>query len=368
MNPTVLSLTMLLAALAFLGGCNKQDGTVPPGPLPPAGETEIMLGSSVMEGTSAQTRQPYEEEISASNPLRVMVLANWNLNMTPSTRRTRGTMTFNDNSSAVVYDKPVDEGESTFREDPEEVLYFAGFYPLNNAIGSLWDVDNELGLAEFDFTGCEDVMYAPSRSATANEVKGGVYPMLRFEHRLTKLQFLFSGDQAATDLGIQVTGLKLIKVAGSPGGGNVPHTIRINQSTINSELINWDNGWIDAWDITMDDTESKAFTDAPYPITNTPVAKAYMLAPYVTTISGPDPVNFEYRFEIAYTVTPFDSPSEPRIVTVDIDLMNMAGNSPYIGKTTGKAWEITFNFKGNQIVAIASITPWEDGGTVIQDI
>lgn len=343
------NLYVLMAAAFVLASCAKSED--------PASvnndEVEFSVKSSVIgvnvtraayEGTTPTTTAPLTARVlTSATPL------NYN------TLHCDGTMTFTSNTN-VSYNKPVPTG-STYTFSGGTNYYLSALYP-----DAGWTITS--GKASRTLTGKEDVMFAPQDITNKTAVTGGTYPTMAFAHKLTYLRLLFSGDSDATTAVTKVTNIQLAQVNGT----DIPTTVVVDLSTTGQP-------------VTFTGTATSLFcydgtTDATFAVENasgytvpltTPVEKAYILAPPAKVSAA---ASYEYTFKIDYTVG--TSPVVNKSLSVNVDLTKALGGTtslPAEGVSVeGYAFDININFLGGQIVAIATIADWKDGGGLTVDL
>ncbi|MDH6313581.1 hypothetical protein M2137_002371 [Parabacteroides sp. PFB2-10] len=312
--------------LGLLSGCSDND------PDFIGGNTgaEIVASATSLRQPSVETKAPYNETSpSVDSPLKARVLASKTSgDYTASTGKLHadGTMTFT-GAGRTPYDTEGFSGKSFYELDGSS-LYFCGLYPATG-----WSA-SPTTTASFTFTGKEDVMFALQTSSDISQA--AEKPEFTFNHLLTKLHITLVTENAGipaawgdiTDL--QLTNTKN-KVTVSLGAANMGAAVPVNSaysvdnsiSTLSAHLV-------------ADDTPvSNYSTGIPIALKSDDLApQAYILAAPVTAGDGN-----EYTLRI--------KTSNGSDKTIGLDLKTES--TPFEGSTQGRSFNVTLNFRGNEI-------------------
>lgn len=329
----------VLMIVFILLSCSKSND-----PSPPGNGVEFSVKASVLD-IKTSTRTAYEGNDLTVKPLTALVLTSNALhNYATANVVCNGTMTFK-SASNVVYNKPVTSGRFLFPEGTA-TYYMSALHPATG-----WNLTATNGKALRTLTGKDDVMVAPQRETTAAAVVTGTYPTMAFAHKLALLRLWFSGDAEAIAAATTVTDIQLTSITDAA----IPANIEINLSSA-SQTVTFAGAapMLNCYGAGKDTDYASTYAQG-YPVTDTPVEIAYTLAP--PTLIDASAGNYEYTFMVGYAAG-----GTNRTMSIHVDLAKtITGDIPAGKSTGGYAFNITFNFVGGQIHAMATVAEWKDG-------
>lgn len=354
---------MMVAAALSLVACSD---TVVSEPENGNGTEEIRLKSTIIRDLGVVSRTPYEGTTATldEKPLTARILTSLDATSYASANvHCNGTMTFELADTEVAYNKPMDKGTGVYPTGAITTpVYLSGLYPTAN-----WDLATSAGDAIFTITGKDDIMFAPRVESSSQAAAAGTFPELAFTHQLTWLKLKVTGDTQATnpDRPIKVTDIKLVKALGAALQDKA--TVKLSAASQTVEFAESASP-VASISCYVKTTADPAYTDdvftaQEYTVTATATEVAYVMAPPVTATAATDPASFEYTFAVTY-----EDGSIENTVDVTIDLKDTGGTNRFAGDTTGKSFEITFNFIGGKIFGTATVTAWEAAGVAGEDI
>lgn len=269
--------------------------------------------------------------------------------------------------SQAIYPPPRRGESGSYVADP---VYFVAMHPQSSG-QKVWSTDGEGKIANFTFTGCEDVMFAPqvygAYDTQAQNQIVNVSPELAFEHLLTRIsvKMVIVLEEDENRLDVQnawgnVTGMKIQSYDALAGGvleGLNRVTVDLSKGTsfdYSSDLSYDYVGVGSSIGTSMDFYclgNDSTFPGAPLLLTDQVSEVAYvMCAPVEAT---------DASHEYVITVTT-ENRGDQQVV---LDLMNNAAGDKFVGSTRGKHFGVTLKFKkGSAIATSAAVTEWQNGG------
>lgn len=361
---------MLLAGVLLAASCAEKL------PSEKAADGHIWLSASM--NTAPQTRAPYELGAPTSvAPFDASIWASSSGNYQHNEADLQlggGTDALNPNPleyhATVYFENSADQllrGEALYPSDGSTV-YFIGLHP--NSGWSYKDDGSNNPSTSFDFTGNEDLLYAPrvSGSLTQATLPTPVHPQLHFFHLLTLLRVKIYAQDA--------------DVAAS-WGNLLSMTLAGQQTTLDLDLSS-------VPDISSEDfaTRQGAVADK-VTFSGDPEALNFYATGTDNTLDAEYPTGYELptsATEVAYVLCQPKTASEGTEgsrtseytltlntanrtgVTVDIDLKT-ADNAWFSGSTTGRQFTVTLYLKaGGYVAATATVTDWVTGGYINQEV
>lgn len=218
-------------------------------------------------------------------------------------------------------------------------IYFVGMYPSTN-----WETLEEGKIAQYTFTGKEDVMFAHRVSGYYQAGGLSVIPNLLFHHLLTWLKFEIKAEsEDVANMWGPISEIKIrsndrVKIGFDYTESNWAEKIVFSGSTGDPRL-----------NLYKKDTD-EIFPGDSYviPYSTTEEVAYVMCAPVVGA-------NQEYDYYLEIT-------TQHRTTTVPINLKS-AQHTAFSGSTMGKQFTLSLLFKaGNNVAVSTVVTDWENGG------
>ena len=353
---------ILMLAVAAMASCSKSDVETRP-------DLTIKTRSNAVEAV-AGTRV-YEGQIAAANTLTAKVLASKTQGQYGANLYAEGTMTFNDQTTAVAFDAGANG--STFYPANGDKIYLFGLYPSDAA----WTVENDNSGFTCAIDGKTDLMVAKELETSKADAPSA-YKQFVFDHILTRLDLLVvAEDQAAIDAWGEVTGIELTDVASTASAYTQPHnTCKVPVTYAGTDItvvasnrpaysgattgVTMPFYFYDGTGATVADKYTTDLVDA----TNTivlPNAKngdAALRAAY--SVIAPVTIRTLKAFKLKVTTTMSDG----TVITKDgvtVELVDDEHDSIINGTTAGKYYTITLTFKSTEIKASATVNDWVEG-------
>ena len=331
-------LTMLAAAA--LVSCTKSE-------INPINEgVEIALRSDVINASGVVSRAPFEGAVSTANVLEARVAASAAQNF--GTLIANGVMKFN-GSAAANYEQPVDAGNSRFPNSTDPVHLY-GVYPATG-----WTISN--AVAEYTFTGKEDVMATGKISTTQQDVINATYKTLSFKHLLTRLEVKLSA--AAPTVVPMLGDITAIKLIGSDANSTTPVNNKVSANYASDLALTFSSAAsatsLNFYGLSLGADGKKTYTNtvlSAYELTDVPTLVAYSLVAPVTATSA---ATKEYFLEIT-------TANVTGVKRVAVDLLKTDGDF-FEGSTAGRSFTVSINFKiTGEIAPLAAVEEWNEQG------
>ena len=227
----------------------------------------------------------------------------------------------------------------------------AKFYPANGSVylcglfpATTWTMNGTK--ASFTFNGSQDVMAAQQVTSTKADAPNS-YQTLTFEHLLTQITVKFNAETEddAKAWG-NIESLELLSSDESKLANQA--TVTLKDGTADFAGTAGTGFYAVTGGTTYSDTE---YSSTAIPVNNATAVAYTMCAPVVADGN----TGAEYKLKI----TSASNATE----TVDINLKQSGNSADFVDSTAGYSFYIELTFKATEIKAIATITPWENGGT-----
>ena len=336
------NLFYVFSLVAALAGCSQSEYS-PEDNAP----VEIRLGSTT-QSVVGTTRAPVQGTNSPTIKAKVL-LSGTRSAYTQATDKTNrffeGTMTFTSGNATSF-----DNTKQYYPSDGTSV-YLCGLYPDTG-----WEKISDTSTADYTLDGKTDVMAAAQVETSKTDGQGTPdYRTLAFSHLLTNLIIKAKVDASAgapaADViqGIwgDITSLSLVKAGDATPNNKVTVSLADGTAATASAFSGGTAvGFYKAAGTALADYtyEDNAFADTAIPATDTTIAYS-LIAPIEA--KGGSEKDFELLVKTANNTIG---------ITVPLSL-SVAGD------TQGKYCEVTLTFKGNEIMAKATIADWKEGGS-----
>lgn len=222
-------------------------------------------------------------------------------------------------------------------------VYLVGLYPAGAA--NAWTIASDK--ASFIFDGSHDVM--ATRQVETKRTDGTAspttYPTMTFHHLLTRLNLRIQAkDAAAQTAWGEVTS---IKVKSRSTGVDVLFSTEDNTSRPDT-LFNTTAADFPFYTNETDDV----FPQIALPLeASNPNVQSYCL------VAPKNGAGSQVQYDILVTTV-----NHPAVFPVTVGL-NTTGSAAFTGNTQGNKFEITLTFTATEIMAIANVKPWDNGGS-----
>lgn len=229
----------------------------------------------------------------------------------------------------------------------------AKFYPANGSVylcglfpATTWTMNGTK--ASFTFNGSQDVMAAPQVTSTKADAPDS-YKILAFKHLLTQITVKFNAEteEDAKAWG-NITGLELLSAENGEVKLANQATVTLKDGTAEFSGTTGTGFYAVTGGTTYSDIE---YSSTAIPVDNATAVAYTMCAP----VKADGNTGAEYKLKI----TSASNATE----TVDINLKQSGNSADFVDSTAGYSFNIELTFKATEIKAIATITPWKDGGT-----
>jgi hypothetical protein len=216
--------------------------------------------------------------------------------------------------------------------------------------------------AAFAFNGSHDVMAAAQTTTNKALAQGGTYPTLAFAHLLTKLVIkVVASDAAAITAWGNVTKIELVKAKGSAPNSKATVTLATG-AAVRASAFSVPLNPFPFYVVTGGTTYANtAFTGQTLALTTTSTVAAYSLVAPILADGGITPGSADFELKVYTDKAPVAG------VDVPVGLLTNL-SAAYAGETQGKAFDITLTFKGSEIKAKATVSPWVLDGTSSPEI
>ena len=355
---------ILMLAVAAMASCSKSDVESRP-------DLNIKTRSNAVEAV-AGTRV-YEGQIAAANTLTAKVLASKTQGQYGANLYAEGTMTFNDQTTAVAFDAGATG--STFYPANGDKIYLFGLYPSDAA----WTVESDNSSFTCALDGKTDLMVAKELETSKADAPSS-YKQFVFDHILTRLDVsVVAEDQAAIDAWGEVTGIELTDVASTSTAyvqpnnnckvpvtyagtdvsvptANRPAYTATAVSGVTMPFYFYDGNGATVADKYTTDLVSATKTIA---LPNAANSESALRAAY--SVIAPVTIKTLKAFKLKVTTTMTDG----TVITKDgvtVELVDDPDDSIVNnGNTAGKYYSITLTFKSTEIKASATVNDWVEG-------
>lgn len=229
----------------------------------------------------------------------------------------------------------------------------AKFYPANGSVylcglfpATTWTMNGTK--ASFTFNGSHDVMAAPQVTSTKADAPDS-YKTLAFKHLLTQITVKFNAEteEDAKAWG-NITGLELLSAENGEVKLANQAIVTLKDGTAEFTGTAGTGFYAVTGGTTYSDTE---YSSTAIPVDNATAVAYTMCAP----VKADGNTGAEYKLKI----TSASNATE----IVDINLKQSGNSADFVDSTAGYSFNIELTFKATEIKAIATITPWKDGGT-----
>ncbi len=339
-----------LLAVAAMASCSKSELTERS-----ADKDAIKLKSEVL--TVGQSKAPFDG-ITATQSLTARVIASTAsgaFDPTAATLWHDGNMVFVDGSNTT----PVGYNPSKAYPSDGSSVYLCGLYPDDaNWTNFSTSSGTVRTTAELEFDGKTDVMIAAQVETKKADVLATtpVYQTLTFNHMLTKLVIRAKAKsaEAITNFGA-ITDITLTKAKAVAPNNTMNATINTgvaapsafsNPSAITAFPFYTIDATAGATDTAFAAQNVALVVVDGTTVTETPKIAYSMVAPIIAT--GTE--DYELLVKTKENTTGF---------AVKVNLKDAAGNA-FTGSTQGKAFVITLEFESTPIVALGTVTSWDE--------
>lgn len=336
-------LTVWIITAALLTGCTKQSIEYR--------DTSAIPLAAQGRSVEAITRAPIEGALSASNTLKARVVVSATTG-DYTALYADGTMTFDGSTTVPTKFDPLSVTGVTNYPASGSTLHFWGLYP-----DAGWSTPAVT--SSFTFTGKEDVMNASEKTGNKNLAAAGTHPALAFEHLLTLLEIeVVAADAATAATWGELTQITLTGAA----SGTFPNSVTVSPAVGTAPLF---SGSVATW-------STYCYTAATPPTaTDTPFSSQSLAIPTASakvayTMTAPITATGTNDYTLSVTTQPATG-SAITAANIPINLKTTLG-AAFTGSTAGKKFTVRLTFRATSLQAIATLTPWSDGGGADVDV
>ena len=320
-----------MMAVAALASCSKDNET----PAPTTDPNEITLVSNMV---GVETKAPLSGELKAVARVLATSTSTTNFAALYGTRDGDNTyIKFNGTTTLEGFTDATGANEKPEFYQGDNEVFLCGFYP------AAWTVNGEFSAID----GKTDVLFAPAIRVTKNTEDAN--RKLTFHHLLTKLNVKVKLENGSVDNWGTIKSMTLtsntkvnLDVASLPTDVT---TIPVSSFSESKALSFY----------TINEDAAISSTALPKGAETAATDFAYVMCAPVTATGTDD-----------YILTIVTEKGGTH--TVGVDLKDEDDSSAFTGSTLGYQFDIVLNFQSTEILATATVAPWNTGGQVEIDI